>query len=457
MTQIDLHPKTDGLEASSRTFSSGSTTSAAANGPSTAGRAFASLPIRRPKPETIAFAREVVDNAARCADPVQSAQILPAEAYVSEEFWDFEKWAIYGRQWLFVGHVNQVSAPRDYLARTILDEPILITRDDGGKIHVLTGVCQHRGHPLVGGLKAQPDGAACQNARNLVCPYHGWAYNLDGTFIWAPEMEKTTPIEELKKRIRLPELRTEIFHGLIFINFDSNAAPFSPALAKLDQEISNFDLANMMPMPVRVDSDLQWNWKVHFENALEPYHTDYVHQSSHSSAPANLSKFIDFTKGDGQVMTTTDFASSDVDLFSQGGQANTKTAPIIATLNEQQRRRLLFVAVMPTFFAVFQPSAVMATLILPKGPGRMDTHRFAIYPKTTVAMPGFNELFERQIKRQGVVIQEDLITQTAVHAAHRSRFTPRGRLSWLEATIPQMNQWLLERYQSALDELDARA
>lgn len=403
--------------------------------------------MQMPRADVLALARQIIADCDHCADPVQTAQILPAEAYVNDEFWDFEKWSIFSRQWLFVGHVNQVPKLRDYLALTVLDEPILITRDENNQVHVLSAICQHRGHPLVGGLKAQSVGAPCLNARNLVCPYHGWTYQLDGAFLWAPDMEQTTPLETLRREIRLPRIRSEIFHGLIFINFDDHARPLAPSLAKLEHEIAPFNIADMVPMAVRVDSDLRCNWKGHHENALEPYHTDYVHKRSHASAPANLSRFFEFSPGDGQIMTTTDFAAPDADLFSQVGKS---AMPLIEGLRPEQRRRLLFVSILPTFFAVFQPSGVMLTLILPRGPSLMDTLRFPLYPKSTALAPNFAEQWQRQVTVQGTVIQEDIITQTSVQAGHHSRFTPRGRLSWLESPIPQMNRWLLERYRDAL-------
>ena len=52
------------------------------------------------------------------------------------------------------------------------------------------------------------------------------------------------------------------------------------------------------------------------------------------------------------------------------------------------------------------------------------------------------------------ILDEDMITQAALHRGHRSRFSPPGRFSWLETTIPQMNQWLLERYRCALGRLE---
>jgi len=41
------------------------------------------------------YVRDVVQKCATCIGPVKDAEILPAEAYVSEEFWEFEKRAIF--------------------------------------------------------------------------------------------------------------------------------------------------------------------------------------------------------------------------------------------------------------------------------------------------------------------------------------------------------------------------
>jgi len=44
------------------------------------------------------YVRDVVQKCATCIGPVKDAEILPAEAYVSEEFWEFEKRAIFARE-----------------------------------------------------------------------------------------------------------------------------------------------------------------------------------------------------------------------------------------------------------------------------------------------------------------------------------------------------------------------
>ena len=52
-----------------------------------------------------------------------------------------------------------------------------------------------------------------------------------------------------------------------------------------------------------------------------------------------------------------------------------------------------------------------------------------------------------------VIMMQDQMTQAAVHEAYKSRYAPRGKLAGLEAAIPQLNQWSLERYRRGLADL----
>ena len=56
----------------------------------------------------LTYARDVVERATSCLRSVKDAEILPAEAYVSEEFWEFEKRVIFSREWLCIAHVNEI-------------------------------------------------------------------------------------------------------------------------------------------------------------------------------------------------------------------------------------------------------------------------------------------------------------------------------------------------------------
>jgi len=405
-----------------------------------------------PDTRALAAAERVLGSADRVADPFQTAEIFAPEAYTGEEFWRFERWAIFDREWLCIGHVNQAPNAGDHFAITIVGEPLVVTRDEAGEIRVLSAICQHRGHPLLDGLATPMVPGECRNAKLLVCPYHAWSYRLDGSLRGAPAMAETAPLEELRREIRLPQIRHTIFHGLIFINFDPDAPPLAPSLAKMDAMIDGYDLAKLIPTAAS-KLDMTSNWKIYQENALEPYHTDVVHRTSHNAAPARLSAFYDYAPGDGVVMTTTGFADAD-ELFDTESQLQ---LPKIAGLSAEQQGRVLFAAVLPTLFLVLEPGAVVVNLALPNGAGAMTRLTFALYPQAATETPGFAAVVEAQKAALSGIVMEDVVTQEALQRGHASRFTPKGRLSWLETTIPQMNSWLLERYKAALKSAKAQS
>ena len=397
----------------------------------------------------LAAAQRVIAGAGRVAESFAAAEMFPAEAYTGADFWRFERWALFEREWLCVGHVNQVPRPGDVFRITLLDEPLLITRDETGAIHVLSAICQHRGHPLLDGLGAPPEAGVCTHAKLLICPYHSWSYKLDGALYGAPGMDRTAPLAELRRRIRLPRIQHCVFQGLIFINFDAAAKPLEPTLSRMAQMIEGFGLAGLMPTATttrRIGS----NWKLYQENALEPYHTDTVHRASHHAAPARLSRFYEHEAGEGAIMTTTGFTDAN-ELFVADDQSS---LPPIAGLSTEQNGRLLFVAVLPSLFLVFEPSAVVVTLVLPLDAESMTLQTFYLHPRASTELADYAQRVERQSNALQVIRGEDIVTQEALQQGHLSRFTPAGTLSWLETTIPQMNRWLVERYRAAL--LDAQ-
>jgi phenylpropionate dioxygenase-like ring-hydroxylating dioxygenase large terminal subunit len=397
-----------------------------------------------------ARAAEILRDVERCTDPVRSAQLLPRQVYVSDDFFEFEKHAIFGREWLCVAHVGEIPNPGDQLPMTVLDEPIVVLRDLSGEVRALSTICQHRGHPIFDGLDARDAEAPCLNATRLVCPYHNWAFGLDGKLVAAPQMTETVPLKRLREFVRLPRIRTEIFHGLVFVTFDDNAPPLAPTLAKLDAELSTFGLEELVPMPASMRRGLPWNWKIHHDNALEPYHTAFVHKGVHESAPSRLAEFGEFDPGDGQIMHPTYLVSEQASL---GDSADGKRrTPGIPGLTEEQRGRVMFASVPPLLFGIFQPTFVSLSFVLPTSPRTIDLRRVNLYPKSAVETSGFDEIYAEQLNRKSLAIHQDALTTEALQRGYESRFAPRGPLAKLETTIPQMNTWLLTRYQAALAE-----
>lgn len=399
----------------------------------------------------IARVRDILSDVERCTDPVATARLLPREVYTSQEFWEFEREAVFMRDWLCIGHVREVPEPGDQLPLTVLGEPVVMLRDTDGEVRVMSAVCQHRGHPIFGGVnEVQSDTGCLAKGNRLVCPYHNWQFGLDGRLVAAPSMTETVPVKVLRETQRLPQVRTEVFHGLVFISFDPDAAPLAPTLGKLDEELATWGMEDLVPMPFDLRTDLPWNWKLHHDNALEPYHTAYVHKGVHEAAPAKNARFGEWHPGDGQVMHPTYLRDENSSLAAADGS---RTSMIIPGLGEEQRKRVMFASVPPLLFGIWQPTMVSLSILLPTGPASMDLRRVNLYPKHAVESEGFEEVYATYQARKAVAIDQDAVTTTALQAGMGSRYAPRGPLSWMEGNIPHLNAWLLERYQAALEEI----
>lgn len=364
-----------------------------------------------------------------------TARTMPAEVYTSEEFYEFEKEAIFAKEWLCLGHVSQIPEPGDFFTIQVADEPLIVVRDRAGEVRVMSSICQHRGYPVtVDGEKG--------NAKQFRCAYHYWAYGLDGALVAAPEMSRTCPIAQLREEVSLPNLKVEIWYGMIFANMDLDAAPLAPTLTKLAPEMEAYNVGSLKLINPLEYKNQPWNWKGMHENALEPYHTSFVHMGYHDIAPASMAEFVEWADEDGVVMHPTNYRWKDAG-FNPTGSA---ILPIFPGLSDQRRTRVMFASVLPTVFFALSPDQVFYFLITPETANSMTLRMGWLFPESSLKAPGFDWSFEMQNAVNQVINDQDTYSNTRMQMGQRSRFTTRGRYSWQEGTLPQMNRWLTLRY-----------
>lgn len=51
---------------------------------------------------------------------------------------------IWCRTWVYVGHESEVAAADDFVMKSIGPEPVIMTRDRQGRVHLLLNRCAHR-------------------------------------------------------------------------------------------------------------------------------------------------------------------------------------------------------------------------------------------------------------------------------------------------------------------------
>jgi phenylpropionate dioxygenase-like ring-hydroxylating dioxygenase large terminal subunit len=402
----------------------------------------ASAPMLHPDVVTVLDGLEISD---RPIDHPAGARVLPKEAYMSAAFHEFERDAVFMHSWLCVGRVQQIPKPGDYIAVTLLGEALLIVRGNDGEVRAMSALCRHRGHTLAENCSG--------NAKRFVCPYHRWAYTVEGELVGAPRMSDAVKLRKLREESALPRLRCEIWYGFIFVNFDDNAKPLAPTMVKLEPYMRGYDLDKMVTLPPSFSNEpVPWNWKMLLENYIEPYHTEYVHPIIHDFAPSTGVEFDPWRGDDDNVIVRyVPFLEPDGGLTEKGWAAPACFPPIEA-LSAKQRHRVGFGMVPPTMNIIFTPDMLCYGLIYPLSPtsltvgGGLFTAGGWCMPKSTVALPDFADRVGRMMEGSRQLGEQDTVVNLAMQRAKFSRFAPRGRLAPLEETLSQFNRWLAIRY-----------
>jgi phenylpropionate dioxygenase-like ring-hydroxylating dioxygenase large terminal subunit len=369
---------------------------------------------------------------------------MPKGCYTSEEWFEFEKRAVWDRDWVAVAHLGNIPNPGDYISININDDPLIVLRDMESNVRVMSAVCPHRGRII---------GEAKGNCDRLVCGLHHWTFDLRGQLLGAPEMNTVLPLEELKREAFLPVLRSEIWNGWIFVNMSGNAKPLAPRVKLLSKEIENHHMGEMMSTPTFEFGPYPWNWKYMQENAIEPYHTWYLHRGIHDFAPSRLASFYDLDEDDdGAVFHPTGFIEIDAN-FNMSFKC---LFPVIKTLTEKERRRVMFVTVPPNLFFGAVPDGVFYYIIQPSGANSLKIRVGFLYPAATMQDKNFDYIFKTAVDGLCAYNDQDVLSNAEVHRGLKSRFAGRTRYAPKEKTLSQLNRWLVKRYKAYANEIEMR-
>lgn len=367
---------------------------------------------------------------------LRKALTLPPKCYSSPEVFELEKDAIFYREWMCVGRAEQVPKPGDYFTITLLDDPLIVLRDDAGDVVVLSAVCRHRGMLVTEGS------GNC--GHNLRCPYHWWTYGLDGRLLGAPEMHATEGFA--KDQIALPRLRTEVWNGFVFVNFDPDASPLAPRLRKLDAVLANYH-ADQLVTSRQWRYDAPWNWKIMLENGTEHYHAVFLH-SKYLARDAAAS-FVPAREGDddGSVVSIIPVGVKDLGISPNG----VAFWPPIPTLTDEERSRFVFAAALPNLNIGLEADFVLWFISLPVSADRTTVLWAYCVPREVRETPQFEEVLELVHRGVEAFNHEDFPINSAMQRGLSARLAARGRYSVEEETAWQVAQWVIQRYRAELE------
>ena len=195
--------------------------------------------------------------------------------YLEPEIFELEMERIFESNWVFVGHESEVADPGDYKTVPIGTQPAIMTRDEGGEIHVLMNRCTHRGSTI------------CQEQRGNTptfrCWYHGWTFNNKGDLIGVPYANGYGSSFDKRNFSLIKAARVERYRGLVFASLNPEVESLADYLASAKYYIDLFmDLSPQGEVEARSGIHkygYDGNWKFQMENGVDGYHPNFVHQS----------------------------------------------------------------------------------------------------------------------------------------------------------------------------------
>jgi nitrite reductase/ring-hydroxylating ferredoxin subunit len=157
----------------------------------------------------------------------------------------------------------------DFTEYSICDQSVLLVRSDRDTVRAFGNACRHRATQLVAG-----DGSF--RGERIVCPFHGWQWDLDGqnTFVYGEEGFDPRCLNECDLKLR--EYRVGSWGGCVFVNLDPDPAPLDQALSPVADLL---DPLGVDRMRVRWWKSvlLNANWKLAQEAFLEGFHVMQTH------------------------------------------------------------------------------------------------------------------------------------------------------------------------------------
>jgi choline monooxygenase len=319
----------------------------------------------RPVPPS-AFTEESTYAATRL--PVNAASTLIPDAYVSEEFHELEREQVFARSWVPVCVTDEVAEPGSFVVVELGGRSLIVCRDRDGALHAHHNVCRHRGARLLDEERGRVE-------RFFQCPYHAWAYGLDGSCLGTPLFTPAagvpddqqgafdmSGVESFDRRdFALYPARADTWGCLVFVCLDPATPPLADELGDLPARLAGHRLDEHR-LVRRVDYEIAANWKLVAENFMEYYHLPWVHPGLVKVSPL---KHHYRWQGTGMYVgfCTSPIAANTDDGGWQG-------LPALSTLDEEDSTSARFVWLFPNIAINALPNHTFLLLARPDGPSR---------------------------------------------------------------------------------------
>ena len=393
---------------------------------------------------------------------------LDQEFYINQHIFDLDIKNIFSKQWVFVGHVSRIPNYGDYFLFNIGKESIIIIRDKDSSVHAHYNVCRHRGSHIC----LENEG----NTKALICPYHAWSYNIDGTLKSARLMNS----DFNERDWNLHGCNIKVYQGLIFINFSKEPVSFDEFIEPNKPFIELHGLKDAK-IAYRKIYPTYGNWKLTLDNFHECYHCqpahpeyclvhdpDYIlaYGGGSGTGPSSekfskrLAEWNEKTKKLGYL--TGEYSERNFNNFSRGAERTPLSkGKLSETKNGKPACKKLmgkfkehdygYTGIGPSPFNSLMMCNDFATLFtfVPKSPRQTDVEIMWLVNKDAEEGKDYN-VEEMIWMWDRTTIADKKIIEDNQKGVLSSKYQP-GPLSTMELGVENFKNWYLETFYLALD------
>ena len=355
--------------------------------------------------------------------------LLAPWTYTSSELFRLERDELFHCNWMLIGHVSDFLKAGDYRTLDVGNERAIVIHDVTGELRAFHNVCRHRGSRVVSSTEGN-----CGHA--IVCPFHGWTYELDGRLKNVPRADKFPNLDRSQEGL-LP-IDLEVWQGFVFVRFRGDGPSVADHLAPIMEQVLPYRLSEMKPCGNSyMAGEVSYNWKIFHDVDNEGYHVPAAHPE--------LQELYGRTYRDSEIEGVP-FTTGVVDDYvaQHWSVARYKSLlPEFDHLPKENQRLWIYISVFPNLVFFFYPEKAGFYMSLP-----LDVNRTLIIDRE-FALPDQRRETRaaRYLSRRidEITGEQDRNLVQWMHEAVRSSVYPRNNLSQLEQGVARFHEDLKRR------------
>ena len=375
--------------------------------------------------------------------PVDLATTLIPDAYTSPEFYELEQQRVFAGSWVGVATTSELAEPGDYVVVEVAGRSLIVCRNKAGELRAFDNVCRHRG--------AQICAAGGHVARFFQCPYHAWAYDLDGALLGTPLFtpDSQVPLDQRgifdmsdvkafdKADFGLHPVRVDSFGPLVVVCLDPAARPLDDLVGDLRRRLAGYRM-DEWEVSRTATYEIEANWKLVAENFMEYYHLPWVHPGLVKVSPMNAHYRW---QGPGTYVgfCTTPIASN----ADEGGWQG---LPAISRLNDVDAVSARFVVLFPNVALSVLPNHVFMMIMHPTSASHTSEQTFLLTNPESLDDAGSEAAIDELLQFWDSVNREDVDIVEVVQRGMANTSYTGGRMCYrFEESVHRFQNLVIDR------------